>query len=219
MKKYLHCLLALFCTAIFLTACEENLEEETEFYNWKARNEAAFLDISRQARNEISQARAQYGDNWEEHCKWRIFRTYAQSPESAGTATDSICVEIIETGNGSGCPLYTDSVKVNYVGRLIPSDSYPDGYVFDHSSPGSPVEDVFNPNFATPTMLLCSNTVEGFTTALQKMHIGDRWKVYMPQQLGYGSAGTKALPSYSALIFEIQLLAYYRVGFGPNTSH
>jgi len=44
------------------------------------------------------------------------------------------------------------------------------------------------------------------------MHIGDRWKVYMPYQLAYGESGSSSIPGYSTLVFDMTLVAYYRAG-------
>ena len=199
------------------SACEENFETDEEFVNWQEKNMVAFQKQLDEAHQAIAQAKAIHGDkNWEQYCEWRAFRTYAQAPETPGKAVDSICVKIINNGNGNGYPLYTDSVSVNYLGRLIPSPSYPEGYVFDHSSKGSPIDDVFNPDFATPTNFLVSNNIEGFTTALQKMHIGDRWLIYIPSELGYRDVANPVIPAYSTLIFEVELKAYSHAGFPLN---
>lgn len=216
MKRYIRNFLFLLFSVCAFTACEENINTDEEFSNWKERNDEAFKKLLNQAHSAIAQAKTEYGDRWESHCEWRAFRTYAQAPDSKSTATDSICVKIVENGKGSGCPLYTDSVSVNYLGRLLPSESYPEGFVFDHSSKGSPVADVFNPQFAVPTMFLVSNNIEGFTTALQKMHIGDHWLIYIPSELGYGTVNNNVIPGSSMLTFEVQLMAYYRSGFSPN---
>jgi len=59
-----------------------------------------------------------------------------------------------------------------------------------------------------------SKSVDGFTTAVMNMHIGDRWKVYIPYQLGYGTStpSNSTIPAYSTLIFDITLVAYSRAG-------
>ena len=59
-----------------------------------------------------------------------------------------------------------------------------------------------------------STAVKGFGTAMQNMHVGDRWRVYIPAELAYGSTSTSAIPAHSTLIFELELLAYYRKGTG-----
>ena len=69
---------------------------------------------------------------------------------------------------------------------------------------------MFNPDFSQPRAFAVSNLVEGYSTALMHMHVNDRWVVYIPQELGYGSAAATLLPSYSTLIFDLQLRAIYR---------
>ena len=219
MKKYFRNFLFLLFAVCAFSACEEDITTEEEFTNWKEHNNETFKKILSQAHSTIAAAKAQYGDQWEEHCEWRAFRSYAQATDTEGKASDSICVKVVVNGTGSGCPLYTDSVSVNYVGRLLPSPSYPEGFVFDNSNKGSSYEDAFNPNFSHPTMFLVSNNVEGFSTALQKMHIGDRWLIYIPTELGYGAISNPIIPAYSMLTFEVELKAYYRAGYSSYTTH
>ena len=95
----------------------------------------------------------------------------------------------------------------------MPTLSYPEGRVFDHSGLYSAPEEVFHPDFSQPTGLLVSNTVDGFTTAIQYMHIGDHWVVYVPAEMGYGTSNVNSvLRGNSMLIFEIQLVDYRRAG-------
>lgn len=191
-------------------ACSENIDEEVEYVNWKAVNAAAFRTQFEEAKSAIAAARATYGDDWQAHCPWRVFRTYAQDDRVPGTAVDSICVKIVSTGSSTVSPMYTDSVMVNYLLRLQPSTSYPAGKVADHSGPYTTEEGVFHPDFAQPASLLTSNTVEGFTTALLHMHEGDRWLVYIPQELGYGGSASNSMPAYSMLTFDMQLVRVKR---------
>ena len=213
--------LALFVLAAcpLLTSCEENLGEENEYANWQARNSEAFRLRLAEAKQAIEQAKALHGEGWEQHCKWRLFRTYCLPDNAPAAATDTVCVEILQAGQGSGMPLYTDSVRINYIGRIISTDKEQPlgtlGEVFDHSGYSKDPADVFNPSFAVPATFLVSNTVEGFTTVLQQMHIGDLWRVYIPQELGYGSAASALLPAYSMLIFDVQLRSFYRAGVVP----
>jgi len=39
------------------------------------------------------------------------------------------------------------------------------------------------------------------------MHIGDRWIIYIPYTLGYGSRASGPIPAFSTLIFEVELLS------------
>ncbi|MFV0483458.1 MAG: FKBP-type peptidyl-prolyl cis-trans isomerase [Bacteroidales bacterium] len=98
--------------------------------------------------------------------------------------------EVLKEGTGA-IPTDGDEVKVDYTGTLI------DGTKFDSSiDRGQPA--TFNVN----------GVVKGFSEALKLMPIGSKWKVYIPQDLGYGKNTRQGSPieSGSALIFEIDLL-------------
>ena len=101
--------------------------------------------------------------------------------------------------------MYTDSVLIHYRGRLLPSTSYEEGYVIDESYTGE-----FNDETALPVKMYVGDLIDGFTTALMQMHIGDRWMVYIPNTLGYGSSESTNVPAYSMLRFDIKLVGYYR---------
>lgn len=215
--KHIIYLFMLLLPLTALTACEDNAgkNDNSEFTdNWPARNATYFNERMAEAKAAIAEAQAQYGDQWESHCAWRVFRSYAK-PASGPTA-DSICAKVVESGTGSGYPLYTDSVKVNYMGRLMPTASYTDGLLFDHSGIYESADAVFSPDFSRPTTLAVSGVVEGFGTALMHMRIGDRWIVYIPQELGYAGTAKTSIPAYSTLVFEMQLKAFYRAGTSTN---
>ena len=42
--------------------------------------------------------------------------------------------------------------------------------------------------------------------ALQRMHVGDKWVVYIPYTMGYGNRTSGPIPAFSTLIFEVELL-------------
>lgn len=192
-----------------LASCEDNVGNEAEYVDWKATNDKAFAQRMAEARTAIAEAKSIYGDQWMDHCAWRMYRTYAQDESVAGIAADSICVRVIASGPAGESPIYTDSVAVNYMLRLQPSVSYPEGKVADYSGSFPSPESVFHPDFAQPRSFLTSNTAEGFTTALLHMRPGDRWEVYIPQELGYGAAATSNLPAYSMLTFDMQLVRFW----------
>lgn len=190
-------LLVLLAPVGLLSSCSESDNEEEEFPNWKKTNEQYFNNLYAMAKSS-----ADMGDK-----SWKVIRQWSLEESTAKDPYDYIVVNVLENGTGSGCPLYTDSVKVHYEGRLLPSTSYPDGYVFDKSFTGE-----FNPATALPAKFAVSGMIDGFTTALQYMHIGDRWKVYIPYQLGYGKTASGSIPAYSTLVFDVTLVSYYRAG-------
>lgn len=97
---------------------------------------------------------------------------------------------ILKEGDGK-IPAATDTVRVHYTGQLI------DGTVFDSSvERGQPAEFPVN------------GVIRGWVEALQLMPVGSKWRLYIPQELAYGSQGAGAsIPPFSTLIFDVELLA------------
>ena len=52
---------------------------------------------------------------------------------------------------------------------------------------------------------LC-DLIEGWIIAIQQMHIGDKWEIYIPAEMGYGKFSQPDIPGGSTLIFEIELI-------------
>ena len=197
--------MAFMAALLCLSGCKETDDTVDEFPDWQKRNEAFFAAKYQAAKSAIAQ-----GDN-----SWKIIKSYTRSdPSEQGETTDYIVVKVINEGTGSGSPLYTDTVRVHYKGQMIASTSYIDsedrelGYVFDKSWS----TDVFDSRIFTPSKFAVSGVIDGFSTALQHMRIGDRWIVYMPYQLGYGTTELKSVPAYSTLVFDMTLAAFYRAG-------
>ena len=51
------------------------------------------------------------------------------------------------------------------------------------------------------------SVISGWTVALQHMVEGDKYEVWIPQQLAYGASDNGDIPAYSTLIFEIELVS------------
>ena len=137
------------------------------------------------------------------------YLTYSKNATISGAAsTDYVYVEVLESGSGEPA-LFTDTVRVAYRGRLIPSPSYTDGYVFDQTFLGD-----FDWSTAGTTKFSPGETGlrDGFSTALQNMHVGDHWRVHFSYTLGYGTTTYSSIPAYSDLIFDIALLDYWHPG-------
>ena len=97
--------------------------------------------------------------------------------------------EVLTEGNGA-TPAASDKVEVHYTGKLI------DGTVFDSS-----VER------GVPAMFGVTQVIPGWVEALQLMKEGDKWRLYIPSDLAYGSQGAGGIigPN-STLIFDVELL-------------
>ena len=190
--KSIRILLSFTLSVLFgLTSCEENAEVG-EFDNWQQRN-TQFVDSI------AAVARANTYDDW------KIFLVEGLDTAKQWGNEYYVYCQVLEEGNGTEHPLFTDSVVVNYSGRLIPSATYPDGFKFDSSYTGE-----LNPSFNVPVGMPLSGTVPGFYTAIQHMVDGDIWKVYIPYVLGYGAEGSSSIPGYSTLVFDINLVSFHR---------
>jgi len=97
---------------------------------------------------------------------------------------------VIEQGGGSK-PAATDRVLVHYRGRLI------DGTEFDSSHKRN-----------KPSSFRVDQVIRGWSEALQLMHRGSHWQLFIPAELGYGAQGAgTSIPPHSTLIFDVELLS------------
>ena len=187
---YLLTLLPLF------VSCSDEVDEETDEYaNWQTRNEAYIADIA---------------------AKYPRLKSFTKDQNAEGAVSDYIYYEVLEhnealeQGDVTECPFYSDTVRISYRGRLMPTTSYPDGYVFDQT-----FKDEFSWQTTGVNTYPAAGFVDGFTTALQHMHRGDRWRIYIPYQLGYKKAGKSSagVPGYSTLVFDIALIDFSHPGY------
>lgn len=172
-------LLLLFTlAALVFASCSKDDETDTI---WKDNNEAAFLKTA---------AMTDY--------------TTIQSQSKNG----SIAYKVMKSGDGA-TPLFTDRVKVLYTGwyKMVDwnrEDTFTNEngvkvtnkIIFDSTANRNDVPSVFG----------VSGVVDGFSTALQYMKVGDKWEVWIPSKLGYGETGQSNIPGFTTLVFEIELL-------------
>lgn len=189
------CLSCLGCLFL-LTACSESDDDAAdEFANWQVRNDAFFATL------EDSLSRG--GD------AWRKIKSFTKNESTTTANTEYIYIKVLEQGSGTVCPLYTDTARVSYIGRLIPSANHPQGQVFDQTFESTYT---YSPRTTGVIDNLVSNFTDGFATALQHMHIGDRWRVFVPYQLGYGATDRGTVPAYSVMIFDVTLFDFTSPG-------
>lgn len=195
----------LMMSVFALASCSEDDTTTNEYANWQERNDKAFADTLAYARAQIAAGNT---DEWKVLLNWSLTD---QTPLQGGTSLkydddDYIVVHVLDMGNTNAeTPLYTDSIQMSYRGRLIPTDSYARGYVFDETFSSA----AFDAKTALPTKTTVSTGyIDGFTTALLQMRPGDHWQVFVPNNLGYGSTEKTGIPAYSMLRFELALHAY-----------
>jgi len=106
------------------------------------------------------------------------------------TLKSGLQYKVLKSGDGKVSPKLTDKVVTHYHGTLI------NGTVFDSSyERGEAVSFPVNA------------VIKGWSEALQKMKVGDKWQLVVPSHLAYGEQG--APPSIgpdATLIFDVELL-------------
>lgn len=108
--------------------------------------------------------------------------------EGVVTTNSGLQYEVLVKGDGP-MPTAKDKVEVHYHGTLI------DGTVFDSSVDRGKT-------ISFPVM----GVIKGWQEALQLMHVGDKLRLTIPQNLAYGARGAGAsIPPYATLVFEVEL--------------
>lgn len=195
MKYFFWSFLALVGFAF--VACSETSVVD-EYDNWQERNEHYIDSIASVARSNQGESVGQ----------WKIWKDYKKNPDSSLSVGNEgtqnyVYAKVLSLGQATDSPIFTDSVKVYYRGRLIPTVKNTDGFVFDQSYYGDLTEESLA--WQPTTNFMTSNLITGWVTALMKMHKGDRYLLYIPQKLGYGTSGSSSIPGHSTLVFDVYL--------------
>ncbi len=105
------------------------------------------------------------------------------------TTDDGLEYKVLKEGSGKQ-PTDGDIVKVKYKGKL------PDGGVFDSSY-----------KRGKPATFPVNEVIPGWTEALKLMHVGGKYRLFIPPDLAYGKqgAGSKIGPN-QVLIFDVHLV-------------
>jgi len=116
----------------------------------------------------------------------------AENKKKKGVTTlpSGLQYEVLKAGTGKQ-PKATDSVTVNYEGKLI------NGTVFDSSY-----------KRGEPASFQVNGVIKGWTEALQLMKAGSKWRLYIPSELAYGASPRPGGPirPHDPLVFEVELL-------------
>lgn len=106
------------------------------------------------------------------------------------TLDGGVLYRVISDGSGMVVPGPRSIVTVHYTGTLV------SGKVFDDTR-----------RRQCPKAFRVNELIEGFQTALCKMHAGDRWQVFIPCQKGYGRKAMGDIPGCSTLVFDVELIS------------
>lgn len=119
------------------------------------------------------------------------FLTKNKTKEDVVETESGLQYQVLQKGQGNHHPNASSTVKVHYHGFLI------DGSVFDSSvDRGEPISFRLN------------QVISGWTEGVQLMVVGDKYKFFIPSELGYGTRATGKITSGSLLIFEVELIDF-----------
>lgn len=117
------------------------------------------------------------------------FLTNNKMIENVIETASGLQYQILQQGGGTEHPTASSKVKVHYHGSLL------DGTVFDSSvDRGEPISFGLN------------QVISGWTEGVQLMAVGDKFKFFIPSELGYGNRAAGKIAPGSLLIFEVTLL-------------
>jgi FKBP-type peptidyl-prolyl cis-trans isomerase len=117
----------------------------------------------------------------------------AENKKKAGVVTlpSGLQYEVLDPKDAGASPKATDTVTVHYKGTLL------DGRVFDSSY-----------DRKEPATFALNQVIPGWTEALQRMKVKEKWRLFIPSELAYGERppGGEIGPN-SVLVFEVELLS------------
>ena len=113
-----------------------------------------------------------------------------QSIDFKGKTTRSgLKYQVIREGRGRR-PNTRSTVTVHYRGTLLSGKEFDSSYKRNR-----------------PATFQLTRVIPGWTEGLQLMKPGAKYRFLIPSHLAYGARGTRGIPPYSTLIFEVELLA------------
>lgn len=186
MKKYWHITWMLVVMLFTLAACSDDDENEIVIDEaWKEINLAAFDARLQDAKTDTS-----------------LFTINSES------GNGQIICKILKKGEGTETIYYTSKVNCYYKGCFVTNE---DGEVVaDRDSvltQGEVFDSRLRENGDDKVLFEVddSGLRDGFAAALQHMHEGDIWEVWMPYQLGYDVSGYDDIKPYTTLVFQIEV--------------
>lgn len=202
-KRILLLFPCLVLLAGLFVSCSESTEEGT-YSNWQARNEA-FIDSIKG----LNPTLVETADAAAAMPAGELFSLFVKSASTTSDKLTYIYCKKIKANAAGRRPLYSESVNVFYYGTMI------NGTEFEGNFKGySALEQTFSAgkeptDFDSAVTENISSTTKGygFREALQYMRTGERWMIYIPWKLGYGSIDKGGIPAYSTLTFDLDLIS------------
>jgi len=98
--------------------------------------------------------------------------------------------KVLKEGTGEK-PSLESKVTTHYHGTLT------DGKIFDSSV-----------DRGEPASFPLNGVIAGWQEGLQLMNTGSKFRFFIPYNLAYGERGTRGIPPYATLIFDVELISF-----------
>ncbi len=188
-----------------------NMEMLSQGYRDMASGEPTRLDkdqmtpIGRSLRQEMQQRHQELREKQatENAAEAESFLAENRTKEGVMETESGLQYQVLEEGDSSGrLATQEDRVLVHYKGELL------DGTQFDSSYDRGEEPMTFN---------VRGGIIRGWQEALQLMKPGDKFKLFIPPDLGYGQYGRpNQIPPNALLIFEIELIDFAEMPTPPS---
>lgn len=182
MKKLL-LLIALCCTLGAFTACNDDDDNISldDYQTWRVQNEQWVRDQQARTNPDGTPYFEAVFPAWNPGI-FVLMHWFNDRSETAGNLT----------------PLYTSTVDVRYNGYNC------EGERFDSSSTTNAYGRLGVQRFQ------CNAVIQGWSVALENMHVGDTVEIVIPNAAAYGTSYlSEMIPPYSALRFNVRLEDIY----------
>ena len=151
----------------------------------EAKAEMATLEATvRKARAEKAQAVADANKKAGD-----AFLAENKTKDGVVTLPSGLQYKVLSAGTGPK-PAATDTVVCNYKGTLLDNSEFDSSYKRNQ-----------------PLTIPVNGVIKGWTEALQLMHVGSKWELFIPSELAYGTQAKGPIGANSTLIFEVELLS------------
>lgn len=171
-----------FVSAIMLiiAACGDDEGNVWKDYEgWREANEAWILEQASRTNPDGTPYYSKVTPDWDPS-QYILLHYFNDRSETAGNLT----------------PMLTSTVDVKYIGRLYTDEVFDSSYTLTKWG-----DSIYRTK--------CSNVIQGWQIALEKMHVGDSVEMIIPYKSAYGAADNGIIKPYSALRFNVKLVDIY----------
>ena len=181
MKKILPVLIAAAVAAGFSACSDDDSIDLSDYSDWRDKNDAWVAEMMAKKNTDGTPYYTSIVPAWNPGA-YVLIHFFNDRAETAGNLS----------------PLYTSVVDVFYEGYDC------EGNLFDSS------EGVTTYGIPGTQRFACNGTIQGWSIALEQMHVGDTCEIIVPYQMAYGTTVISAIKPYSSLRFNIRLTDIYR---------